>query len=45
LWIAFAILLNPLAGRTIFPLGDPLYRPRRRPTPGNAGAKSHDVVH
>ena len=30
LWIAFAMLLNPVAGRTIFPLGGPLYRSRTR---------------
>ncbi len=29
LWIAFAMLLNPVSGRTIFPLGGPLYRPHR----------------
>jgi succinate-acetate transporter protein len=29
LWIAFAMMLNPVAGRVIFPLGGPLYLPRR----------------
>jgi uncharacterized protein len=29
LWIAFAMLLNPVAGRVLFPLGGPLYAPRR----------------
>ncbi len=29
LWIAFALLLNPVAGRTLFPLGGPLFTPRR----------------
>lgn len=28
-WIAFAMLLNPVAGRVLFPLGGPMYRPRR----------------
>jgi succinate-acetate transporter protein len=32
LWIAFAILLNPVAGRTVFPLGGALYSPRRSPS-------------
>jgi uncharacterized protein len=31
MWIAFAMLLNPVAGRTLFPLGGPLYRARRSP--------------
>ena len=29
LWIAFAVLLNPVAGRQLFPLGGPLFSPRR----------------
>ncbi len=29
LWIAFAMLLNPVSGRVLFPLGGPLYSPRR----------------
>jgi uncharacterized protein len=29
LWIAFAMLLNRVAGRVLFPLGGPLYAPRR----------------
>ncbi len=29
LWIAFAMLLNPVAGRVLFPLGGPMYAPRR----------------
>jgi len=32
LWIAFAMLLNPVAGRVLFPLGGPLFAPRR-PSP------------
>jgi succinate-acetate transporter protein len=31
LWIAFAILLNPVAGRRIFPLGGPLFRSAAKP--------------
>jgi uncharacterized protein len=31
LWIAFALLLNPVAGRRVFPLGGPLFRSRARP--------------
>ena len=30
LWIGFAMLLNPVAGRTIFPLGGPMWSPRTR---------------
>jgi len=30
LWIAFAMLLNPVSGRVLFPLGGPLYSPRPR---------------
>jgi succinate-acetate transporter protein len=29
LWIAFALLLNPVAGRALFPLGGPMWSPRR----------------
>ena len=29
LWIAFAMLLNPVTGRAMFPLGGPLFTPRR----------------
>jgi hypothetical protein len=32
LWIAFAMLLNPVAGRVLFPLGGPLFT-RRQPAP------------
>jgi hypothetical protein len=28
LWIAFALLLNPVAGRALFPLGGPMWSPR-----------------
>ncbi len=28
LWIAFAILINPVAGRTIFPIGTAMYKPK-----------------
>lgn len=31
LWIAFALLLNPVTGRRIFPLGLPLFTSRARP--------------
>ena len=31
LWIAFALLLNPVTGRRVFPLGGPLFRSRARP--------------
>ena len=31
LWIAFALLLNPVAGRQVFPLGKPLFRSAARP--------------
>jgi succinate-acetate transporter protein len=30
LWIAFALLLNPVTGRRVFPLGGPLFRSRAR---------------
>jgi succinate-acetate transporter protein len=30
LWIAFALLLNPVTGRNIFPLGQPVFRSRAR---------------
>jgi len=30
LWIAFAILINPVSGRSMFPLGGPVWRPRAR---------------
>jgi succinate-acetate transporter protein len=29
LWIAFALLLNPVSGRELFPMGGPMYAPRR----------------
>jgi len=29
LWIAFAMLINPVAGRVMFPLGGPLFAPRK----------------
>lgn len=29
LWIAFAMLINPVAGRVMFPLGGPLFTPRK----------------
>jgi succinate-acetate transporter protein len=29
LWIAFAMLLNPVAGRALFPLGGPMFAPRK----------------
>jgi len=29
LWIAFAMLLNPVAGRALFPLGGPMWSPRK----------------
>jgi len=28
LWIAFGVLLNPVAGRNVFPLGGPVWTPR-----------------
>ena len=31
LWIAFALLLNPVTGRRIFPLGGPLFRSSAKP--------------
>jgi succinate-acetate transporter protein len=31
LWIAFALLVNPSAGRPVFPMGGPLFTPRRSP--------------
>ena len=31
LWIAFALLLNPVTGRRVFPLGGPLFRSKARP--------------
>lgn len=31
LWIAFALLLNPVTGRRVFPLGGPLFSSRTRP--------------
>jgi succinate-acetate transporter protein len=31
LWIAFALLLNPVTGRQVFPLGLPLFATRARP--------------
>lgn len=31
LWIAFALLLNPVTGRRVFPLGAPLFRSLARP--------------
>lgn len=31
LWIAFALLLNPVTGRRVFPLGGPLFASRARP--------------
>lgn len=31
LWIAFALLLNPVTGRRVFPLGGPLFRSAARP--------------
>ena len=31
LWIAFALLLNPVAGRRVFPLGGPLFRSAAKP--------------
>ena len=31
LWIAFALLLNPVTGRRVFPLGGPLFRSSARP--------------
>lgn len=31
LWIAFALLLNPVTGRRVFPLGGPLFRSLARP--------------
>ncbi len=34
LWVAFALLLNPVTGRRVFPLGGPLFRPK----PGAPGA-------
>lgn len=30
LWIAFALLLNPVTGRRVFPLGGPIFRSRAR---------------
>jgi succinate-acetate transporter protein len=32
LWIAFALLLNPVVGRRVFPLGRPLFLSRARPS-------------
>jgi succinate-acetate transporter protein len=29
LWIAFAMLINPVAGRTVFPVSGPLFTPRK----------------
>lgn len=29
LWLAFGILLNPLRGKALFPMGKPLFAPRR----------------
>ncbi len=31
LWIAFALLVNPSAGRPVFPMPGPLFAPRRSP--------------
>lgn len=31
LWIAFALLLNPVTGRRVFPLGSPVFRSAARP--------------
>jgi len=31
LWIAFALLLNPVTGRRVFPLGGPVFRSQVRP--------------
>ncbi len=31
LWIAFALLLNPVTGRRVFPLGTPVFRSAARP--------------
>ena len=31
LWIAFAILLNPVTGRQVFPLGKPMFRSAAKP--------------
>lgn len=31
LWIAFALLLNPVTGRRVFPLGGPLFRSAAKP--------------
>jgi succinate-acetate transporter protein len=31
LWIAFALLVNPTSGRTVFPIAGPLFAPRARP--------------
>jgi len=31
LWIAFALLLNPVTGRRVFPLGGPLFRSASKP--------------
>ena len=41
LWIAFALLLNPVAGRTLFPLGGPLWSARRGPErPGQTPSRT-----
>jgi len=28
LWLAFALLINPVAGRAVFPFPGPVFRPR-----------------
>jgi uncharacterized protein len=30
MWIAFAMLINPVAGRVMFPLGGPMWSPRQK---------------
>lgn len=42
LWIAFALLLNPVAGRTLFPLGGPLWSARREPAGRDPAAAGDD---
>jgi hypothetical protein len=34
LWIAFALLINPTAGRVVFAFPGPVFRPRARPGSG-----------
>ena len=40
LWLAFALVLNPIAGRAIFPMPGPMFASAPAPAPGNAGTSA-----